>query len=127
MGKEIIFYIMYYLNFLCIIYSSFKLLSYLYHYLYLYMLYISYIINIFHTLCIICISYIFLFQAKIFPVQYLPLMLYNYYFPLQIPPRTLFSTCIITPVHFFDTLRLLIPLSPSCTITSSCIYSIFKN
>ena len=54
------------------------------------MLYISYIINVFHRLYMICINCIFLFPAKIFLVQCLPLILYNYFFSLQIPPR-LFS------------------------------------
>ena len=103
MGKEIIFHIMYYLIFLCIIYSSFKLLSYLYHYLYFYMLYISNIINIFHTLYIICMNYIFLFPAKILSVQCLPLILYNY-FSLQIPPR-LFFCLYYHSCAFFYTLR----------------------
>ena len=42
-------------------------------------------------------------------------VLYMYYFSLQILPR-LFSNCIITPVHFFDILCLLVPLYPPSTI-----------
>ena len=101
MGKEIIFHIMYYLNFLCIIYSSFKLLSYLYYYSYFYKLYISYVINIFHTLCIICINYMVLFPAKIFPVLCLPLILYNYYFSLQFPPGYFFCLYYLSCTFFW--------------------------
>ena len=61
------------------------------------MLYISYIINTFHAL----------YTTKNCPVQCLSLILYNYYFLLQIAPRPLFSACIITPVNFFDTFHLL--------------------
>ena len=51
---------MYHLNFLYIIYSSFKLLSVTYiHCLYFYILYISYIINTFHALYITSINYNF--------------------------------------------------------------------
>ena len=47
-------------KFLCIVYSSFKLLSVTYiHHLYLHMLYISYIINTFHALYITSINYKF--------------------------------------------------------------------
>ena len=97
MGKEIIFHIMYYLNFLCIIYSSFKLLSYLYHYLYFYMLYISNIINIFHTLYIICINYIFLYKSCLCNAYH---SYYTIIFHCKFP-QDFFSACIITPVHFF--------------------------
>ena len=45
--------------------------------------------------------------AKICPVQCLSLILCNYYFSLQIPPRPLFSACIITPVNFIDTFHVL--------------------
>ena len=69
------------------------------------MLCISYIIETFHALYIISIIY-FLFPAKICPVRCLSLILCNY-FSLQIPPRPYFSTCIITPVNFFDTSHLL--------------------
>ena len=43
----------------------------------------------------------FLFPAKICPVRCLSLILSNN-FSLKIPPRLYFSTCIITPVNFFD-------------------------
>ena len=66
------------------------------------MLYISYIINIFHTLFITCINYIFLFPAKIFPVGCLSVILYNYYFNHKLL-IDFFSNSIITTVHFFDT------------------------
>ena len=49
----------------------------------------------------------FLFPAKTCPVRCLSLILCNYYFSLQIPPRSLFSACIITPVNFIDTFHLL--------------------
>ena len=44
------------------------------------------------------------------------LILCNYYFPLQISPRLFFLSGLFSPVHFFDTLRLIIPLPPPCTI-----------
>ena len=49
----------------------------------------------------------FLFPAKTCPVRCLSLILCNYYFSLQIPPRPLFPACIITPVNFIDTFHLL--------------------
>ena len=73
------------------------------------MFYISYITIIFHTLYITSINYTFFFPAKTCPVRCLSLILCNYYFSLQIPPRPLFPACIITPVNFIDTFRLLIP------------------
>ena len=53
-----------------------------------------------------------MYPAKVFPVQCLPIILHNYYFLLQIPLRL--------SMHFFDTIRLLIPLSPRCRISLSC-------
>ena len=100
MDMEIIFHIIYYLNFLCIVYSSLKLLSYLYHYIYFYILYISYIINIFHTLYIICINYIILVSSKNLPCTMLTTHTIQLLFFIAIPLDFLFI-CIITPVHFF--------------------------
>ena len=63
----------------------------------------------------------------IFPVRCLSLVLnytiiiFHCKFPLD-----LFSTCIITPVYFFDILRLLIPLYPPNTTILSCIFIPFQ-
>ena len=112
-----------YLNFSYIIYSSFKLLSVTYkHYLCFYILYISYITNASHAFYITSINYlIFCFlQKSALCDAYLP-----YYAVLQIPPRSLFSACIITPVKFFDTFHLLVSSTFIPYLRVSVTYEIY--
>ena len=95
--------------FLNVIYRSIYL-SVIYIYIYIY-IYINYIINIFDTLYIICIDYMILFLATIFPVRCLSLILYYriiiYHCKFSLH---LFSTCIITPAYLFVILGVSIPL-----------------
>ena len=81
------------------------------------MLYISYIINIFHTLYIIWISYMFFCFLQKYSLSFSHAVLYNIIFHCKFP-LGFFSTCIIT--YFFDILRLLILISPPSTIILSC-------
>ena len=66
----------------------------------------------------------YLFPVEIFPVRCISLTLYsqNNYFSSQIPPRLLFFQPFSLPLQIFYILRLLILLSPLCTIILACTF-----
>ena len=108
--------------FLNVIYRSI-FLSVIYIYIYIY---INYVINIFDTLYIICIDYMILFLATIFPIRclylilYYRIIIYHCKFPLH-----LFSTCIITPACLFVILRVSIPLGRDSQYNYFVLYFLF--